>query len=136
MPRQPSVTFLRDVNRMEIGKHLNKGMWGLADKALPVVYGVGYVWLVIRVLPEEEFGNFVLVQEVFLIVSGLATAFALQPLLKFSSEDNADISGIVSAAFVLNVAFTIIASLMVVALSTPAGMTFPGRPDTPPAAAF
>jgi len=34
----------------------------------------------------------------------------------------ADISGIVSAAFVLNVAFTIIASLMVVALSTPAGM--------------
>lgn len=122
MPRQPSVTFLRGVNRMEIGKHLNKGMWGLADKALPVVYGVGYVWLVIRVLPEEEFGNFVLVQEVFLIVSGLATAFALQPLLKFSSEDNADISGIVSAAFVLNVAFTIIASLMVVALSTPAGM--------------
>ncbi|HTY59825.1 MAG TPA: hypothetical protein VMF59_13460, partial [Bacteroidota bacterium] len=83
---------------MEFGKYLAKGVWGLADKALPVVYGIGYVWLVIRVLPEEEFGNFVLVQEVFLVISGLATAFALQPLLKFSSEENARLEGIVSAS--------------------------------------
>ena len=109
---------------MELGKHLTKGIWGLADKALPVVYGLGYVWLVIRVLPEEEFGNFVLVQEIFLIISGLATAFALQPLLKFSSESNADLRQIVSASLLLNGAFIVAASLFVVLLSSPAGQLF------------
>jgi hypothetical protein len=70
---------------VELGRHLGKGIWGLADKALPVVYGLGYVLLVIRVLPEVEFGNWVLLQEIFLLVSGLATAFALNPLLAIPS---------------------------------------------------
>ena len=109
---------------MEFGKYLAKGIWGLADKALPVVYGVGYVWLVIRVLPEEEFGNFVLVQEVFLVISGLATAFALQPLLKFSSEENARPGGIVPAALLLNALFIAAASLVVAGCSVPAGKIF------------
>ncbi|HTO94114.1 MAG TPA: lipopolysaccharide biosynthesis protein [Bacteroidota bacterium] len=106
---------------MEIGRHLTKGIWGLADKSLPAIYGLGYVWLVIRVLPEEEFGNFVLVQEVFLVISGLATAFALQPLLKYAAEEDAGGEGTVSAAFLLNAAFTAAASLAVAALGVPAG---------------
>jgi O-antigen/teichoic acid export membrane protein len=109
---------------MEFGKYLAKGIWGLADKALPVVYGVGYVWLVIRVLPEEEFGNFVLVQEVFLVISGLATAFALQPLLKFSSEENARLDGVVPASLILNALFVAVASLIVAGCSVPAGQLF------------
>lgn len=104
---------------MELGKHLGKGLWGLADKALPVVYGVAYVVLVIRVLPEEEFGNFVLVQEIFLIVTGLATAFALQPLLKFAAEERADQSSVLGSAFLLNVAFIGVASVLVVGISDP-----------------
>ncbi|HEX7574215.1 MAG TPA: oligosaccharide flippase family protein [Bacteroidota bacterium] len=116
---------------MEFGKYLAKGVWGLADKALPVVYGIGYVWLVIRVLPEEEFGNFVLVQEVFLVISGLATAFALQPLLKFSSEENAHLDGIVSAALMLNAFFIAAASLVVVGCSVPAGKVFNSPSLTP-----
>lgn len=104
---------------MEFGKHLGKGIWGLADKMLPVVYGLAYVLLVIRVLPEEEFGNFVLVQEVFLIISGLATAFALQPLLKFASEDAADVRGYVSVALMLNTVFLAVCSLAIVVLRVP-----------------
>jgi lipopolysaccharide exporter len=106
---------------MEIGKHLDKGMWGLADKALPVAYGLGFVLLVIPVLPEDEFGNFVLVQEIFLIISGLATAFALQPMLKFAAEENADLAGIVSASLLLNGAFLAAASLALALGSGPAG---------------
>jgi len=116
---------------MEFGKYLAKGIWGLADKALPVVYGVGYVWLVIRVLPEEEFGNFVLVQEVFLVISGLATAFALQPLLKFSSEENAQLEGLVSASLMLNALFVASASLIVAVSSVPAGRIL-NSPSLPP----
>jgi O-antigen/teichoic acid export membrane protein len=100
---------------MEIGKHLSKGIWGLADKALPVVYGLGYVLLVIRVLPEEEFGNFVLAQEIFLIISALATAFALQPLLKFGAENSAEHREIVSTTFLLNAGFTVAAGLILLA---------------------
>jgi O-antigen/teichoic acid export membrane protein len=116
---------------MELGKHLTKGLWGVADKALPVAYGLGYVWLVIRVLPEEEFGNFVLVQEIFLVISGLAAAFALQPLMKFSSEDNADMKGIVSASLLLNAGFLAAASVLLIALSRPAGRLM-NSPSLPP----
>ena len=100
---------------MEFGKHIGKGIWGLADKALPVVYGVAYVVLVIRALPAEEFGNFVLIQEIFLVISGLATAFALQPLLKYAAEGADDLKQIVSAALLLNIAFVAVTSLLCVA---------------------
>ena len=109
---------------MELGKHLGKGLWGIADKALPVVYGLGYVLLVIRVLPEVEFGNFVLVQELFLIVSMLAMAFALQPLLKFASEDVKDTAEISTAAFVLHVAFLVVSSLLLLLLQDPLSRLF------------
>lgn len=99
---------------MELAKYLGKGIWGLADKALPVLYGVAFVVLVIRVLPEEEFGNFVLVQEIFLIISGLAQGFALQPLLKYAAEEDGGTAGIVSAGLVLNTVFTIVCGAIVV----------------------
>ena len=106
-------------------------MWGLADKVLPVVYGFGYVFLVIRVLPEEEFGNFVLLQEVFLIISGLATAFALQPLLKYASEDRTDVASVVTTALWMNLAFVIVSSAAVIALSGPAGVMLHSPSLTP-----
>jgi lipopolysaccharide exporter len=79
-----------------------------------VLYGLAYVLLVIRVLPEEEFGNFVLVQEVFLIVSALATAFSLQPLLKFASEKNADLANVTGTAMLLNIGVVLIPSALIV----------------------
>jgi O-antigen/teichoic acid export membrane protein len=109
---------------MELGKYLGKGLWGLADKVLPVVYGLGYVLLVIRVLPEEEFGNFVLVQEVFLVISGLSTAFALQPMLKFAAEKDSNFIEIARAGMVLNLLFTLGAALLVIACSIPLAALF------------
>lgn len=104
---------------MELGKYLGKGLWALADKGLPVFYGVAFVVLVIRVLPEEEFGNFVLVQEIFLIISGLAQGFALQPLLKFAVEENAESKGIISAGFMLNTVFMLLCALILIAVRQP-----------------
>lgn len=101
---------------MEFGKHIGKGIWGVAGKGLPVLYGFAYVLLVIRVLPEEEFGTFVLIQEVFLVISGLATAFALQPLLKFAAEERTDTAGVITVSLLLQAAFLIPTSLLVVAL--------------------
>jgi O-antigen/teichoic acid export membrane protein len=104
---------------LEFGKHLAKGFWGLADKALPVVYGIGYVLLVIRVLPSTEFGNFVLIQEIFLVISGLATGLALQPLLKFSAERSGDDRHIIGATMILYTAFLVFSSIVLVGLRVP-----------------
>jgi O-antigen/teichoic acid export membrane protein len=104
---------------MEFGKHLGKGIWGLADKLLPVVYGLAYVWLVIRVLPKEEFGNFVLVQEIFLVITGLATALALQPLLKFVAEGEVDLRDHNSAAVMLSFLFLVLCSVVIVLFRIP-----------------
>jgi len=104
---------------VELGKHLTKSLWGLADKALPVVYGIGYVYLVIRVLPVEEFGDFVLLQEIFLILSSLAAALALQPLLKFAAEDREDTGGIITVSILLNLLFVLLTSGAVVLLRHP-----------------
>jgi len=71
---------------MEFGKHIGKGLWAFADKALPVVYGLGFVVLVIRTLAPEEYGLYVLVQTIFLILFTFAYSIALQPMLKFVAE--------------------------------------------------
>ena len=104
---------------MEFGKHLRTGVWGLAGKALPVAYGIGYVLLVIRVLPENEFGNFVLLQEIFLILTGLATALALQPLLKFASEEGGAGKGVMGAAFIVHAIFLALTGLLLVVFRDP-----------------
>jgi O-antigen/teichoic acid export membrane protein len=71
---------------LEFGKHIGKGLWAFADKALPVVYGLGFVVLVIRTLAPEEYGLYVLVQTIFLILFTFAYSIALQPMLKFVAE--------------------------------------------------
>jgi len=100
---------------VRLSDHLGKGIWGVADKGLPVLYGIGYVVLVIRVLPEIELGNFALVQTIFLLVTGLANGFPLQPLLKFASEERDDKKQLVSTAFSLNLTFILAFSILVLA---------------------
>jgi O-antigen/teichoic acid export membrane protein len=71
---------------VEFGKHIGKGLWAFADKALPAIYGVGFIFFVIRILPETQFGAFALVQTMFLIVSSSLYALTIQPLVKFIAE--------------------------------------------------
>jgi O-antigen/teichoic acid export membrane protein len=101
---------------VRLSDHLGKGIWGAADKGLPVLYGIGYVVLVIRVLPEVELGNFALVQTIFLVVTGLTNGFPLQPLLKFASEERGDKRELVGTAFFLNL--LLILAFSVLALAT------------------
>lgn len=104
---------------MQFGKHIDKGIWGIADKILPLIYGFGYVVFAIRSLPEVEFGNFVLLQEIFFVISGLSYAFALQPLLKYASEDKIDYRATISVSIILNIAFILVTSVIVIAFREP-----------------
>ncbi len=100
---------------MKLSDHLGKGIWGAADKGLPVLYGIGYVVLVIRVLPDVELGNFALIQTIFLLITGLTNGFPLQPLLKFASEQRTDKQELVGTAFTLNLLLVVAFSLVVFA---------------------
>jgi O-antigen/teichoic acid export membrane protein len=106
---------------MEFGRYIDKGLWAAADKLLPVFYGVAFVLLVVRVLPQEEYGNFILVQDIFLTISGLAMAFALQPMLKFFAEDIADSSPIVAAGGLFYAAFIGTSTIGILLFRAPLG---------------
>jgi O-antigen/teichoic acid export membrane protein len=85
---------------MEFGKHIGKGIWGFADKGLPAIYGVAFMFIVVRHLPAEEYGAFLLFQSVFLLVTALGYSFTIQPMLKYVAE-GLDVKNISSAAFLL-----------------------------------
>lgn len=103
---------------MEFGKHIGKGLWAFADKTLPVIYGIGFVFLVIRVLPESEYGAFVVIQAIFTLFTSIGTAFAIQPLIKFASETE-DYGSIFSVSFAFYLAFLLIASALIITVQKP-----------------
>lgn len=100
-----------DIHRVEFGKHIGKGIWGFADKGLPALYGLGFVFLVIRILPEMEYGAFAIVQAIFLLATALGTALALQPLTKFAAETD-DHGPYIVASLLLSVAYYIVVSVL------------------------
>lgn len=71
---------------MKLAQHLDKGLWALADRTLPAVYGLLFLLLVVRNLPNEQYGVFVIVQITFLIVYQLAVNLAMAPYVKYYYE--------------------------------------------------
>jgi O-antigen/teichoic acid export membrane protein len=108
---------------MEFGRHIGKGLWGLAGRALPSLYGVGIILFVIRVFPPVEFGVYTLLQTIFLLVVSSGQSFALQPLVKFAAGPG-DLSGVVTASAVLYAAFLGPVVVLLVALGGPLGSLF------------
>lgn len=93
---------------MQLARHLDKGLWAIADKALFVIYGIAFMVLVIRVLPREELGVFVLVQNIFLILSHLSVCLGLSPMVKYMYEVE-NRGELIAAAVYLQLVFVIVA---------------------------
>ena len=108
---------------MEFGKHIGKGLWGLAGRALPSVYGVGIIVFVIRTFPPVEFGVYTLLQSVLLLAIGTAQTFALQPLVKFGAGGE-DISVPATASMILYAAFIVPVALLLLLLGDAFGGLF------------
>jgi O-antigen/teichoic acid export membrane protein len=108
---------------MEFGRHIGKGMWGLAGRALPSVYGIGIIVFVIRTFPPVEFGVYTLLQTIFLLAMAMGQSFALQSLVKFGAETDR-ISGPVCASAILYTLFSIPAALALFASGSFLGVLF------------
>jgi O-antigen/teichoic acid export membrane protein len=98
---------------MEFGRHISKGLWAFGDKALPAIYGLGYVFLVIRVLPQNEFGAFIIIQTIFVVVSTMSFSLALQPLIKYGSEPG-NKSPYIAISIMLSAMVYLLAALVVI----------------------
>ncbi|MDZ7290117.1 MAG: oligosaccharide flippase family protein [candidate division KSB1 bacterium] len=71
---------------MRLANYLKQSAWASLDKALPVIYGLGFIFAVVRVLPAKEFGLLVLFQAVFLFIEMIDQALVQIPMAKFLSE--------------------------------------------------
>lgn len=103
---------------MEFGRHLSKGIWAFGDKGLPALFGIGMIFLVVRILPENEYGSFVLIQTLYTLASTLGSALALIPLTKFAAETTENGSYVAAALTLLAFFFTAV-SVIVLVLQTP-----------------
>jgi O-antigen/teichoic acid export membrane protein len=101
---------------MEFGRHISKGFWAFADKGIPAVYGVAFMLIVIRTLSSEEYGTFLLFQTIFLLISALATSFAVQPMVKYIAEGS-DSRSNSSTALIITILFIGICTGLVLVFS-------------------
>ncbi len=84
---------------MQLRQHLTTGIWAAADKGLIFLNGFTILLVVIAVLPPSEWAAFSLFQSIFLIICVLSDSIFLQPMVKFASEHEAEVSEILAASF-------------------------------------
>ncbi|MFQ5600790.1 MAG: lipopolysaccharide biosynthesis protein [Candidatus Krumholzibacteriia bacterium] len=71
---------------MRLETQWRRASWALFDKSLPVLYGLGFMLLVVRTLPAAELGLQGLASTVLLTAAQLLRYLLLVPLTKFVAE--------------------------------------------------
>ncbi len=99
---------------MQLSRYLHEGIWAFLDKSLPLIYGVFFIVLVIRTLPEEEYGLFVLTYNgIFITLTLISKTLILQPMIKYVSEKD-DTKAVVTQTIFLNFAILALFVLIVI----------------------
>jgi PST family polysaccharide transporter len=83
-------------SRLRLGAHWRTVSWSLLDKSLPVVFGLVFLLLVVRVLPAPEFALQVIAATLVLVASQLFRSLFLVPLVRFVGERG--VSGRIAAS--------------------------------------
>jgi O-antigen/teichoic acid export membrane protein len=108
---------------MRLIDHFSKGAWAFADKSLPLAYSIGAILLIIRVLPKEEYGLYILIQGITLMLVNLSTAFHFVPMVKYTSETPEDRS-LPTIGFVLHIMQLAVLTMLCLALKDQISMVF------------
>jgi lipopolysaccharide exporter len=106
---------------MQFQRHISKGMWALADKGMLALYGVAFMLIVIRTLSPEQYGTLFLFQTVFLLITSLATSFAIQPMIKYVAEGSDPLANS-STTLVITTLFVGLCSGIILLLSHPVAL--------------
>lgn len=86
---------------MEFGKHIDKELWRFEDKSLMMIYGLGFIFMVIRFSPAIENVSFVLIRVIFTRLTALRASFTLQSYIYYAiaSEEKGDVLIVCSPYF-------------------------------------
>ncbi|MFA4948344.1 MAG: oligosaccharide flippase family protein [Candidatus Krumholzibacteriia bacterium] len=84
---------------MRFSDYLTETFWAAVDKALPLIYGFGYIFLVARVLPKTEFGWLAQFEIVYYFILMLDLAIAQTPMAKFTAETKESVWAIPNGYF-------------------------------------
>ncbi|MDP8237848.1 MAG: oligosaccharide flippase family protein [Candidatus Hatepunaea meridiana] len=104
---------------MNLTRHLGLFTWAMAAKTLPLIYGLGFLLLVVPAFPVEEHGCFAIVFSVFTYVALLNKFLVLNPMLRFAADTN-QFNCIIRSGFQLSIVFYIAGGLLIWIL-TPVG---------------
>jgi hypothetical protein len=73
---------------MRFSDYLSETLWAALDKALPLLYGFGYVFIVVPALPPHEFGMLGIIEVVFYFILAIDNGLVQTPMAKFVAENN------------------------------------------------
>ena len=71
---------------MRFSDYLTETVWAALDKALPLLYGFGYIFIVVRVLSKLEFGLLGLIELIFYFILMVDSTLVQTPMAKFAAE--------------------------------------------------
>ncbi len=97
---------------------MKSGIYTLLQRVSELIFGFGSFWLLIRILPKEDFGIWVLLLSVMALSEVARRGFVQNAQIKFSAgTDNETISKILTASIFLNVVITAITVLVLAAIA-------------------
>ena len=91
-----------------VDKYINVGLWAAASQIIQLVYGIAAIFLIVKALPSEEFGSYILSQGIVRIIVMVGSALVYRHMVRELSVDDWD-PKIPINAFVLSFLFNLIA---------------------------
>lgn len=70
---------------MNLAEHFGRFSWAMAAKALPMVYGLVMVGVLIPILPVDEHGHYAIIFNLFLFITFLNKSLVLNPMIRFAA---------------------------------------------------
>ena len=98
---------------MQLEKNWRRVSWALLDKSLPVLFGVGFLLLVVRTLPAEELALQAIASTVPLTAAQLLRFMILIPLIKYVAEGR-DAARVAAAGALLYAGGSLLVALVLV----------------------
>jgi len=91
-----------------VDKHLDKGLWAAGSQILQLAYGIAAIFLIVKALPREEFGSYILSQGIVRIIVMVGGALVYRHMVRELSVEGWD-PIIPINAFALSFLFNLIA---------------------------
>ncbi len=84
---------------MRFSDYLTETFWAAIDKALPLAYGFGYIFVVVRVLSKNEFGLLGLFELIVYFILMVDNTLVQTPMAKFVAETKESVWAIPNGFF-------------------------------------